>query len=144
MENVELSEMTVKEMKKYASEQLGQDISSSIVTRDAVIEKIEAIWEHNRKQLEKEKKQIKSNKPFASDPKRKVAFINVENPGGYVEFDYEGYYAKLRDGHEYELPEPVIRHLETRRYPNYKPSDSEGISMTQDGWVYRFAFRSAG
>jgi hypothetical protein len=135
----EPKDMTVKEMKKYASDELNVTIASGITTRDVVIKKIEEVIEFKENEYKDEAKSVKSQKPFGDEEKMKVKFTFVESPGCHMSFNYEGFDAKLQDGREYELPISVIKHLNTRTQPIYEPVEEEGQVCRVTGQKQRFA-----
>ena len=132
-------DMTAKEMKKYALEELGVEIASSIQNRADIISKIQEVIDFREKDYKKEAKRVKSQKPFADEEKMKVKFTFPESPGCALEFDYEGFDAKLIDGRVYELPKSVITHLNTRVQPIYEPVKEEGQVCKKVGERNRFA-----
>ena len=130
---------TVKEMKKWALEELGVEVSPNITLRDAVISKIEEVIALTEAEYAKEAKRVKSHKPFADEDKMKVKFTFPERPKGTLEFDYEGFDAALTDGRVYELPIPVITHLNSCTQPIYEPVQEEGQVCKKIGDRNRFA-----
>jgi len=139
---------TVKEMKKYALEELGVEISASITSREIVISKIEEVIAFREADYEKEAKKVKSQKPFADEDKMKIKFTEdkmkikftfPESPGCALTFDYEGFDAKLIDGREYELPMSVVKHLNSCTQPIYEPVQEEGQVCKKVGDKNRFA-----
>jgi len=132
-------DMTVKEMKKYASDTLGVTIASNITGRDIVIAKIEEVIKIKEAEYTKEAKRVKSHKPFAEEDKMKVKFTFPESPGCALTFDYEGFDAELRDGRVYDLPMSVVKHLNSRVQPIYEPVAEEGQVCRKVGERNRFA-----
>jgi hypothetical protein len=132
-------DMTVREMKKWASENLSVDIASNITGRDICIAKIEEVIDIKEKEYSKEATRVKSHKPFANEDKMKVKFTFPESPGCALTFDYEGFDAELRDGRVYELPMSVVKHLNSRVQPIYEPVAEEGQVCRKVGERNRFA-----
>jgi hypothetical protein len=130
---------TVKEMKKYALEELGVDIAENITGRDIVISKIQEVIDFREAEYKKEAKSVKSQKPFADEDKMKIKFTFPESPGCALTFDYEGFDAKLIDGREYELPMSIIKHLNACTQPVYEPVKEEGQVCKKVGDKNRFA-----
>ena len=130
---------TVKEMKKYALEELGVEIAANITGREIVISKIEEVIAFREADYVKEAKKVKSQKPFADEDKMKIKFTFPESPGCTLSFDYEGFDAKLIDGREYELPLSVVKHLNSCTQPIYEPVDQEGQVCKKVGDKNRFA-----
>lgn len=131
--------MTAKEMKKYALEELGVEIASSIQNRADIIGKIEEVIAFREVALKKEEVRVKSQKPFAEEEKMKVKFIHSESPKRTLTFDYEGFDAALTDGRIYDLPISIVKHLNSRVQPIYEPCQEEGQVCRKVGERNRFA-----
>lgn len=73
----------------------------------------------------------------------RIQFMNNEAPGVDVSFNYEGErFGPLEDGREYDLPEKVVRHLNSLSTPRMEyrtDSDTGQMKSMAAGKVHRFS-----
>ncbi len=74
----------------------------------------------------------------------RIQFMNNETPGVDVSFNYEGSpFGPLEDGREYDLPEKVVRHLNSLSTPRmeYRTDPATGqMKSVNTGTVHRFSY----
>ena len=73
----------------------------------------------------------------------RIQFMNNETPGVDVSFNYEGrHFGPLEDGQEYDLPQNVVRHLNSLSTPRmeYRADPATGqMKSLSIGTVHRFS-----
>jgi hypothetical protein len=122
------------------------NITKEIALEDMPLNTIEDYHAYN-KEAKKRKKPVKFI-PLSLFPHRKVRFVRMDGQSGnschvkfvsgahYINFDME-----LQDSVEYELPEPVIEYLNSRKTPKYKqqkfPDGTSTVVWSHD--KHRFA-----
>ncbi len=92
----------------------------------------------------------KGNTKYRKDqglgPLMLIQFMNNEAPGVDVSFNYEGVaFGPLEDGREYQLPEKVVRHLNSLSTPRmeYRADPATGqMQSVRVGTVHRFSCHS--
>ncbi|MBI9073783.1 MAG: hypothetical protein JEZ02_00130 [Desulfatibacillum sp.] len=76
-------------------------------------------------------------------PLVRIQFMNNETRGVDVSFNYEGvHFGPLEDGKEYDLPEKVVRHLNSLSTPRmeYRSDPATGqMKSVNIGTVHRFS-----
>jgi hypothetical protein len=76
-------------------------------------------------------------------PLLRVQFMNNENRGVDVSFNYQGaHFGPLEDGKEYDLPEKVVQHLNSLSTPRmeYRSDPATGqMKSVNIGSVHRFS-----
>lgn len=73
----------------------------------------------------------------------RIQFMNNETPGVDVSFNYEGrHFGPLEDGLEYDLPQKVVRHLNSLSTPRmeYRADPATGqMKSVSVGTAHRFS-----
>jgi hypothetical protein len=71
---------------------------------------------------------------------KKVRFQNTETPGARLDFSYgdTGEYFNLEHGKEYDLPNYIIKHINSKRTPVYENQEGPEAPPIVVGYENRF------